>query len=84
MQRIIELELDQAAKVQENRLLMMKYKNFEGGRGSVASHQTLNLDRLGGLSNRQLNLGSIDGPYRSPAGVAEGKTKSKRSMRTGR
>ena len=64
VQRIIDLELDQAAKVQENRLLMLKYRNFDGGRGSSVSHQTLNTDRLGGQSNKRLNLASIEAPYR--------------------
>ena len=32
IQRIIELERDQAAKVQENRLLMLKFKNIDSGK----------------------------------------------------
>ena len=44
IQRIIDLEQDQAAKAQENRLLMLKFKNYEAvkppgvsGIGNLAS-----------------------------------------------
>ena len=50
MQKVIELELDQAAKTQENRLLMLKYKNFD----SAKSGSQLK------ISAKRFDLASID------------------------
>jgi len=37
----VELELDHAAKVQENKLLMLKLKNFDSAKAVSAKHLDL-------------------------------------------
>ena len=64
MQKVIELELDQAAKTQENRLLMLKYKNFDSAKsGSQLKISAKRFD-LASIDSSQLQRNS-DAQYRS-------------------
>ena len=84
IQRIIELENDKAAKVQENRLLMLKYKNSTNKNNT--SSQPIRIMREDAIGANRFDSASIDsaGAYSSIPSIHNRKAPRQSGSITGR